>query len=312
MAKGKGAAASARDAEERGKDRLAATVVFWIRAVAFVLGLTVAFLEVTNAPLDRLTRTFDNAALMKLGLVVFFFGWLWGATADTEIQSEGYCRDPKKGRIGLEEAAGIIVFIAVFSLLFVLHDRLVWFQVLLLVFIIVNTWTWRIIFRRTIPMIEASYVQFAERAETRDAASLAKLLLVVQYMNGPWQRRRFISLISLAAVQVGVALLVSSGSLASLVAGSQIKGVPADVLLGYLPGTLFILYVLISEIWMKMYRIKIFADLSTVDYLDSSFAIGRRRGPPPAPHLAPLSDFTFTPNPSYSGHGPLDWFIRTE
>ena len=312
MARRRQGGAAPPDAEERGKDRLAATVVFWIRAVAFLLGTTVAYLEISQAPLDRLTRTFDNAALMKLGLVIFFFGWLWGATADTRIQSEGYCRDPRKGKIGIEEAAGIFVFVAVFAGLFWLHDKLVWFQLALLIFILVNTWTWRIIFRRTVPMIEGSYRQLGSDAEARDNCSLAKLLLVVQYMNGPWQRRRFLALISLAVLQLVAALLVQSGAAAPLVAGKTVRGVPAPVLLGYLPGILFIAYVLISEVWMKIYRIKIFADLATVDYLESSFSISKRRGHLPRPHLATLTDFSSTANPTYSGHGPLDWFLRSD
>lgn len=300
------------DPEERSVDWLAANVVRWIRAVALVLGSTVAFLEIWNAPLDRITQTFDNSALMKIGLVIFFFGWWWGATHDTEIQYEGYCRDPKKGKIGLEEAAGIIVFIAVFSLLFVLHDRLVWFQAFLLLFILVNTWTWRIIFRRTIPMIEASARKFAA-AESRDIGSLVKLLVVVQYMNGPWQRRRFLALILLAALQVVVALLVQAGSITSYVAGVSARGVPAAVLIGYLPGTLFILYVLISEIWMKIYRIKVFSDLETIDYVDRCFSISKRRDAKlPEPHLASLADLSFPANRNYAGHGPLDWFLDTD
>jgi hypothetical protein len=303
---------AASDPEERSVDWLAANVVRWIRAVALVLGSTVAFLELRNAPLDRITQSFDNSALMKIGLVIFFFGWWWGATHDTDIQYEGYCRDPKKGRIGFEEALGIVVFIAVFSLLFILHNRLVWFQALLLLFISVNTWTWRIIFRRTIPMIQASFRKFAD-AESRNIASLAKLLVVVQYMNGPWQRRRFIALIFLAAVQLAVAVLVQSGVLGASVAGLSVRGVSADVLVGYLPGTLFILYVLISEIWMKVYRIKVFSDLETIEYLDRHFSISKRRDAPlPEPHLARLTDFRFSDNRNYAGHGPLDWFLDTD
>ena len=312
MARRKRADESAAEAEERGVERLATNVVRWIKAVAILLGSTVTFLEIRNAPLDRLTQSFDNAALMKIGLVIFFFGWLWGATNDTEIQREGYCRDPRKGKIGLEEAAGILVFVAVFSMLFVLHDDLIWFQAFLLLFILVNTWTWRVIFRRTIPMIKASYRKFVADGADPDNCSLAKLLVVVQYMNGPWQRRRFLALVFLALIQLVVAILVASGSLAALVAGFSINGVPAEILVGYLPGTLFILYVLISEVWMKLYRVKIFSDLATIDYLEEHFSISKRRDAAlPKPHLAKLTNFAPTANGNYAGHGPLDWLIDT-
>jgi hypothetical protein len=298
------------DDEADGVDRLAEISVRCIKAVAILLGLTVTFLELKDTPLDRITQTFDNAALIKIGLVIFFFGWLWGATQDTEIQRIGYCRDPRKGRIGAEEIAGMVVFIAVFGALFALHDDPVWFQLFLLVFILVNMWTWRVIFRRTIPIIEASVAGFTADLETRDNCSLAKLLVVVMYMNGPWQRSRFFFLILLAGLQLAIALLVSSGWLGASLAGYRVTGVSGDVLVGYLPGALFILYVLISEIWMKAYRIKVFSDVVTIGWLEAHFRISKRPDVAlPDPHLGGLFDFSEPKNRNYAAHGPLSWFI---
>lgn len=295
----------------RGVEELAKFAVRWIKVVALILGATVTYLELRHAPLDGFTRSFDNSSLMKIGLVVFFFGWLWGATNDTEIQRAGYCRDPDEGEIGGREIAGILVFLAVFATLFFLHDALVWFQAALLIFIIVNTWTWRIIFRRTKPIIKASYTDFASETVSRDNCSLAKLVVVTQYVNGPWQRLRFVTLIFLAALQLLVAILVSKQVVAPYVAGFSVNGVPAAVLVGYLPGTLFILYVLISEIWMKVYRIKVFSDLRTIDFLEQHFALSKRRDAPlPKPHLAGLTDFSPTLNENYVGYGPLKWLVE--
>lgn len=296
--------------EERGVDRLATYATRWIKIIALLIGLTITFLELKKAPLERFTQTFDNAALMKIGLVIFFFGWLWGATHDTEIQKRGYRRDPKRGEVKAKEIAGILIFMGVFWGLFWLHDRLVFFQAALLLFILVNTWTWRIIIDRTTPMIEASYQEFATDADGRDNAALAKLLIVVQYMNGRWQRSRFALLIVFAAVQLAAAFLVENGALQAAVPAIVINGVPAAVLIGYLPGTLFILYVLVSEIWMKVYRIKVFADLNTIDYLDEHFAISKRRDAAlPTPHLAGLFDLSPPGHENYVGKGPVGWFV---
>lgn len=295
----------------RGLEELAKFAVRWIKVVALVLGISVTYLELRNAPLDGFTRSFDNSSLMKIGLVIFFFGWLWGATNDTEIQRAGYCSDPDEGKIGAKEIAGILVFLAVFVALFFLHDAMVWFQAALLIFIIVNTWTWRVIFRRTMPIIKASYKDLASETVSRDNCSLAKLVIVTQYMNGPWQRLRFVTLIFLAALQLLIAALVSRQMIAPYVAGFSINGVPAAVLVGYLPGTLFILYVLISEIWMKIYRIKVFSDLKTIDFLEQHFAVSKRRDAAlPKAHLARLTDFSRTLNENYVGYGPLKWLIE--
>jgi hypothetical protein len=132
-------------------------------------------------------------------------------------------------------------------------------------------------------------------------------------MNGSWQRRCFSTLIGLAALQVPLAALVASGRLAPFAAGFSVNGVRGDVLFGYLPGALFILYVLISEIWMKVYRIRIFSDLETVDRLESHFTLARRRDCPlPTPHLAGAFDFTAPSNSNYGGHGPLRWFTSED
>jgi hypothetical protein len=292
-------------------ERLAQNVVRWIKLVAWIMGLGGVSYWLLNAPIERFTQDIDNTALMKVGLGIFFFGWLWGATNDTKIQKIGYCTDPGDAKFGLKEGAGIVVFLAVFISLFVLHTYLILFQLVLFVFIVVNFWTWRVIFDRTREMIDTSYRMFvASDAESRGNCSLAKLLVVVQYMNGPWQRRRFITLIALAALQVAVAILVMRGTLAPLTERFSFRGVSGNVLLGYLPGILFILYVLISEIWMKIYRIKVFADINTIDYLEAHFTISKQRQAGlPRPHLAGTFDFSPCANRNYVGHGPVKWLI---
>lgn len=297
---------------EEAKERLARNVIRWIKVIGWGMGLTVASIEILNAPYDRLTRNFDNTALMKVGLLIFFFGWLWGATNDTEIQRVGYCATPND-RLGLKEAGGILLFLAVFVALFVLHDNLVWFQLFLLAFILVNTVTWRIVFNFTLDTINTSYAKLRNTGtESRGNCSLAKLLVVVQYMNGPWQRRRFVTLIILAILQVAAALLVSRGTLAPYVGGLSVHGVSGAVLLGYAPGVLFVLYVLISEIWMKIYRIKVFAELNTIDEFERHFVVSKRREADlPTPHLAGHFDFSPCSNRNYIGQSPLKWVIDT-
>lgn len=286
---------------------LADFAIHWIRLVTIALGLTVLYLELRNAPLDGFARIFDNSSLIKIGLVIFFFGWGWGAKDDTDIQRKGYRRDPKLGEIGYKEWAGIVVFLVLFVTLFFIPHWAVWFQVNLFLLIGVNFWTWRVIFDRTRPVIESSYRACVESGDMR---ALTKLLLVVEYMNGSWQRRRFRTLVALAALQIPVAILVQSGRLAGYGAGFAVNGISGAVLLGYLPGAFFILYVLISEIWMKIYRVRIFSDLRTIDWICENFALAKARGVPlPEPHLAGTFDFTPTSNQNYVGRGgPLRWF----
>lgn len=301
------------DDQQRGKDDLADFAIHWIRLVGIVLGLTVVYLELRNAPLDGFVRTFDNSSLIKIGMIIYFFGLAWGARDDTEIMKQGYGADPRLGNTGPKEWAGMIIFVALFATLFFITDRLVEFQVTVLALVLVNSWTLRVIFDRTRVIIDSTYAACTANSEARNMPALAKLVLVTEYMNGPWQRRRFLVLAILAVLQIALAAVIRSGALAGYGAGVVINGVSGDVLIGYLPGAFFIIHILISEIWMKIYRTRITADLRTIAWIEHNFTLGKPRGvTPPGPHMVGPFDFSPTSSRNYVGRGgPLRWFIST-
>jgi hypothetical protein len=283
--------------QKQSVERLNRLVIRLIQIVAGLLAVAFAYLELQNAPLDRLTRAFDADSPTKLGLFLFFTSWFYGATHDTEIQAAVYKYDPGEGELGLKEFAGIGAFILFFAALFLLHERLVVFQLLLTVFIICNICTWRIILSRTSSIIARSAEHY--RA-SRDNGGWAKLAVVVDYMDGRWQRRRFRLLFVLCLVQIAAAVLVATGVVTRLIGGVTINGVPGEALAAYLPGTLFVIFVIISSLWMSIYRIKVFSDLKTIDHLDHYFAINRQRGvEPPQISVKPLTDMSVTLNANY-------------
>jgi hypothetical protein len=298
--------------EQRGVKDLADFADHWIKLVAVLLAGGVGYLEFRNAQLEGFAKFVDNTSLIKAGLFIFFLGWGWGALDDTRIQARAYLKDPERGRIHWKEWAGVVLFLALFITLFLVPHRTGWFQLTLLGLIVVNTWTWRVIFDRTRPAIVATNADCASASGSRNMIALAKLLLVVEYMNGPWQRRRFITLIAFAAVQVPIAFLVASGRVTPLGAGTSLYGVPGEVLIGYLPGMLFILYVLVSEIWMKVYRVRVFADLRTAEWLEAHFTLGKQRDHPlPEPHLVGTFDFAPASNRNYGSRAPTRLFTSS-
>ena len=295
--------------EKRGVHDLADYALHWIRLAAIVLAAVVGYLEFKNAQLQGFAKIIDNTTLIKAGLVIFFIGWGWGALDDTRIQKRGYISDPDRGRIGWKERFGIALFLALFSTLYFIPHRPGWFQLTVLGLVAVNFWTWRVIFDRTRRVIDATYAECVSASGSRNMAALAKLLLVVEYMNGPWQRKRFLSLGAFAALQVPIAILVASGRLAPFTSSWNVVGVSGDVLIGYLPGILFIAYVLLSEVWMKVFRVRIFADLRTIDWLEAHFTLGKQRDCPlPTPHLVGAFDFSPPSNENYGGQGPIRWY----
>ena len=291
--------------QQQGAKDLIAFAEHWIKLVAIILAAGVGYLQFRDSQLKGFAEAVDNTTLIKLGLCIFFIGWGWGALDDTRIQGRGYKKDPELGKVRLKQWIAMGLFLALFVTLFLIPHLPGWFQLTLLAFIGVNMWTWRVIFDRTRPLIAETHGECTASSGSRNLISLAKLLLVVEYMNGPWQRRRFLTLIAFAAVQVPIALLVDFGYLPPLGAGTSLYGVSGDVLIGYLPGFLFILYVLVSEIWMKVYRIRIYADLRTADWLDAHFSLSKQRDCPlPEPHLAGTFDFAPASNRNYGSRGP--------
>ena len=302
---------AARDShyEERGATDLAEFAAHWVKLAAAILVLVVGYLEFREAQLEGFAKFVDNTTLIKFGLCIYFVGFGWGALDDTNIQKRAYLKDPDRGRVHFKQWTGMGVFLALFATLFFIPHEPVWFQLDLLALIAVNMWTWRVIVERTTPMILTTHAECKAASGSANMIRMAKLLLVVEYMNGPWQRRRFISLILFAALQIPVAWLVETGRLQPLGAGTELFGVSGEVLLAYLPGLLFILYVLVSEVWMKVYRLRIFADLRTADWLGAHFTLAKQRDCPlPEPHLAGAFDFTPASNRNYGSRGPMRLF----
>ena len=290
---------------KRGAQDLIDFADHWIKLVAILLAAGVGYLEFRNARLEGFAEVADNTTLIKFGLCLFFIGWGWGALDDTRIQGRAYISDPELGRIRLKEYAGMAIFLTLFVTLFLIPHLPGWFQVTLFALICVNMWTWRVIFDRTRSLIEATRAECLHGSGARDIAAYARLLLVVEYMNGPWQRRRFLTLIAFAAFQIPIAFLVEAGMLAPYGVGSSVYGVRGEVLIGFLPGLLFICYVLLSEIWMKVYRIRILADLRTADWVVAHFTLAKQRDCPlPEPHLAGTFDFSPASNRNYGSQAP--------
>jgi hypothetical protein len=284
-------------AKVRGLKKLSWMLLTAIQLIAGGLGIYYAFLTLLDAPFDRMAKVFDASSLIRFGLFLFFFGWLWGATDDTKIMRSVFERDPQNGNIGPAEIGGFAAFVIMFVALFQLNDRLVLFQGLLLGFICVNVVTCAVIARRTRAIYNENAALYLDRG---DHSSMLKLAIVSEYMNGNWQRRRFAVLVGLAAFQLLVAVMVKNGQVGAAMHGMVIKGIPGDVVATFIPGILFIIYVLVSELWMKIYRIKVKSDMVTIDYVESSYSIAKRRGStPPELNLRDMWDRTEATNDNY-------------
>ena len=283
--------------QESALERLSRLVVRLIQIVAVGLALSFGYLEWQNTPIDRLVRVFGPDSPTKFGLFLFFTAWIYGATQDTEIQKHGYRLDPGEGSLGLREIGGVFGFLFFFSIIFLFHEQLVIFQILLTIFILVDVVSRRLVLIRAGPIIERTFEYYSKLPDNR---CVAKLAIVVDYMNGRWQKRRYIALMILCLLQIALAVLVRSGVLAQSVSGMTFNGAAGDLLVAYIPGVMFVGFVLISETWMNVYRLRAVSDMKTIDYLHHYFSLNRHRGAGlPSVAVKPLFDMSTSLNENY-------------
>lgn len=256
--------------------RLEKTVKRLITMVGATMLAFFTFLELKNVPIDKITEVFDVYSIEKIGLFIFFVGWLAGATDDTEIQKEALVKDKDKARFKPLEYGGIVAFFLLFALLFYFRESLVLFQGVLLAFIILNVGTYRIVLNRVDQMARESEAVFLDPRD-KDYFSYMKLYCLLGYLRGSWQAKRFKVLIVLAFLQLLVAIMTYTDAYARLLPDRPLGGASLYVYIEYLPSILFLVYVLISEAWMKIYRYKIRSDYVTIDLMREHFGIQKKQ-----------------------------------
>jgi hypothetical protein len=264
-------------AETLAAARLARMVKNLITAFGAAILLFFTFLEIWKAPFDKITETFQPYSFVKLGLFLFYLGWLAGATDDTDIQHEALRRDTSLARLDPLEYSGIGAFFALFALLFYFRESIVIFQAVLLAFIVLNVGTYRIILRRIDRNVRNRRDELLGGAE-KDYFGYLKLYCLMGYAKGSWQAKRFKTLIVLAALQLAVAAIVYTEAYRQVVGDRPVGKLTLYTCIEYAPAFLFLCYVLVSESWMKIYRYKIKSDYVTIDKIHQHFGLQKRRG----------------------------------
>lgn len=272
-----------KEDQERAVKLLTQNLTRWINWVAAVLLIFFSYLELRNAPIDKITQAFDDNSFTKLALFIYFTGWAFGATDDTKIQRTAYALDPNGGNVGFAEWSGIIVFLIFFTSLFLLHTYLVWFQLFILAFILINIWTYSIVImgRARDMIIESKEHYIAQK----DYVRYLKLYSAVEYLTGAWQKKRFIVLLILALIQIALAVAIQYTNLPYIINAYSYKGISLTTLVYYLPSLLFLVFVTVAEAWMKIYRYKVLSDFQTLDEIGDHLRLSKN----PKKELPPIN-----------------------
>ena len=293
-------------AEIQAAERLEKIAKNLILLVGGVLAATFGIMEMKNAPFNRITEAFDPFALVTVGLFIFIAGWMTGAGDDTEIQRKIIVQECRKAKFDPSESLGIIGFFLVFFLLLYFRKELVVFQVILLAFIILNVWTYSKILQRVDEDSRISEARWLDPKD-RDYFRYMQLYCALGYLHGSWQAKRFKTLIALAALQVIVALVTYTDVYRPYVPNVPLWSLNLHVWIEYLPAILFLIYVLISEIWMKVYRYKIKSDFVTIDRMRDHFSLQKKKNVDLPPlDRSPVFAEKHDDNPNYVSPSLID------
>lgn len=295
-------------AEALALERLEQTVAHLILYIGGAIFALFGMLEIKNAPINRVTEAFDVYSIVTISLFIFVAGWITGATTDTKIQKTVLYKDVRRGKFNYKEIAGILGFFAVFTALFYYRENIVLFQAILLIFICVNVLTYQQILMRVDEDAAAAMKHYL-REEDRDYFSYMKLYCAMGYLHGSWQAKRFKVLIALASVQLLVAIAVYTDMYRPYVPDARLGALTLHVYIEYLPSVLFLIYVLISESWMKIYRYKIKADFVTIERLRVHFSLQKKKNMAlPALERPGLFGERLDDNPNYVSASLLKFF----
>jgi hypothetical protein len=237
----------------------------FIRIATGSIVVLFAWIQIRDASVADVVQKVSPELLYKTSLIIYFAGWVGGAGFDTSVQQRVYVTDPHGGHIKLESVALFAFFLVAAVALIVARTDDRYFATLLAIFTLANVLGWRHIVQRVRPMIVAS-----REGLRRNLFRIEQLYLVDEYMTGRWQLHRFALMFLLITVMCIVAFFPPvRGIVGDLVASYA----PVDTTVQLLPGSLFLLYVLIAEGWIWVRRIDLHIALRVIDQLNKKYKL---------------------------------------
>jgi hypothetical protein len=248
--------------------------VFRLGRLLISLVATVLALFLKDLRWDVVVDSTEPEFLQKLTLIIYYFCWLFGSRADTNVQESVYISVPSTWRVTLPEFFLVIAFAG-------LAGALLWaagdekrFAILLSLFTAANIAGWWFLNRKLKPLMSGSRKQLVRGSAYLD---LERLNVVTNYLTGTWQWRRFVVMGILVIVFDIVCFVppvraASSDWIAYLVADLNSK---SDAISRLLPDALFLLFVLVAETWIWIKRVRVATSLDILDEMKLKYRLSK-------------------------------------
>jgi hypothetical protein len=240
-----------------------------IGVMATVLAALFAWVQLREIPLPPI-ESVEPTYVRRIVLAIYYACWVAGSTVDANIQKEVYRRDPVQGKIPREALLAVVGLFVVAVLLLWASDSDQSVSLALVPFLIVNVVGWRVLVRRVSPIITAT-AQAYEQAEHYHR--LEQLGVVDRYMRGRWQWLRFGVLALLVA---GTNVMAFSPPVRAWVAsyvGAFFPASTSNAIAGLLPVAALVLFVLVSEGWIWVLRLRNAVALRTIADLATRYSL---------------------------------------
>jgi hypothetical protein len=259
--------------EARDKTRFAQFTRAIIRAAALVFGLLVAYLQIKDIRPDALLTPHSADIIWRLALIFYYWSWVAGLNFDINIQELAYVAFPGQGRWPLQLYVILAVFVTVAAILLLSYGNITHFSLALTGFLLVDYASWFYMRRFIRGSIDESRTTYATEGKFYEVEILS---MVESQVFGQWKLWR------LAA---GAAIVIAADVFAFNRAFRQATADAVQMICPWLSSgdaallfysSLFLLYVLLMELWLWSHRIRMYLRLDTLEHLNDRYHLTPR------------------------------------
>lgn len=259
--------------ESRDKTRFARLTRSIINALAVVLGLLFAYLQIKDVRPDAFLTPSSADIAWRAALVFYYWSWVGGAKFDINLQELAYVAFPGQGKWSLQPYAGLVIFVLVAAVLLESYGNIAHFSLALTGFLLVDHALWlylRLFLRKS---IDDSRIYYTGE---RKFLELEILSMVESFLFGRWKVWR---LVSGATIVIGADVFAFNQAFQEMTASAVQIICPwlsssEAILLSY--SLIVLLYVLVMESWLWLNRIRTYLRLDTLEYLNGRYHLTPR------------------------------------
>ena len=257
-------------AARRGVLILAEQAQWAVGIVGGILGLLFTWLTFKGHPYVQWIEKADTEFIRHVTLAFYYFCWIFGCTFDIRMQREVYRSDPLLGSLPRMAVGAILLLLVIAAALLAASESDEWFAALLVVFVATNILGWRIVLRRVRPIIADSERQYIL---DENFFGVEQLRVVVAYIDGAWQRRRFALMIVLILMANAICFIPLVKDSLSQILARHLGNLSPAAVSRLLPVASLMMFVVSAEGWVWIRRVRARATLSVLYALQERYKL---------------------------------------